>query len=348
MRILSPRFLVQVVIGFMVAGYWTVQSGVTAELKVQTSKDQTSKDQTEVQLRAALTGSLSTLGNLQPWQQIIFQDEVLTQPQRFVKNYQSEGLKVDVDSESVRAFLKFHSSPGANGKQALAVVTLKTAASCSVCSQVLPTFRTWIRSRLERRGFQVDFMNAEGVLAQMTSSSPNEALDEAVRAKGAQLFVMVEWAPVPVEELDTAHADEKKYRLSAQLEPLGSSLTPVKKDQEILELESFDVSLSRVWTAAMTELGVKAAALENFGLGQVQKECWIEVTGIRDFQQLKRVKALFEAQLKDVGTLEDRVVSREKFVFAVSTQKSNEQVKQLLSQLPADSGVGTSFHWTIQ
>ncbi len=319
------------------------------------------KSLVDVQLRAVLSGGLPKLGVLEPWQKVLFQEEVLAQPQRFVKNYQlaasgkgqNQETKAEVDSDSIRAYLKFHGTKSPDGQLPTAVVLLKPDLACSVCTQSLPMIRSWVRNRLEKRGLRVDQVSSEEIYSPLTSASSEDPLKSLTERKNAAVLVLVQWAPVALEDLDSAHADEKKYRLSVEFRALSTDslhLTPftVKKEKEILDLESFELSLGRVWSDAMTELGSKMEAGETHSTAQDTREYSIEISGIRDFQQLKKIRALLEARLKDFGVLEDRIISHQKFVFAISTHKDQEELRRVLSQLPADSGVGSLFHWVVQ
>jgi preprotein translocase subunit SecA len=79
----------------------------------------------------------------------------------------------------------------------------------------------------------------------------------------------------------------------------------------------------------MTELGAKIVADEKRLVDQTRKELSIEVSGKLSFQQFKKVKLLLESQLKEVGSLEERSISQHRFIFAILTQKSREEIKNL-------------------
>jgi hypothetical protein len=318
------------------------------------------KDPTEVRLQSILSKSLPKLGDLEPWQKVIFHDEVLAQPQRFVRNYQmsstgsgpvkaqEQDFKADIDLENILSYLKFHASKSSAGQNAKAVFILKPDPACAACTRSLPSIRTWVRSRLEKRGFHAEDLGSENSSSLMIGASWEDSLDSIGKSKNAQWVALVRWAPVPPEDLDSAHADEKVYSLTVSFRVLGADSVTVKKTKEVLDLESFDVSLGRVWTDAMTELGSKWVADETRQSSLNHKESYIEVSGKLDFQQYKKVKASLESQLKGVGSLEERFISQNHFVFAISTQKSPEDLRSLLSQLSAETGVGRLFEWKVQ
>jgi hypothetical protein len=318
------------------------------------------KGQTDSQLRSVLTKSVVKLGDLAPWQKILFQEEVLAQPQRFVRNYQvsagsanqngtpEQDFKADVDTDSIRSYLRFYGSKSLEGQPPKAVFLLKPDSACSVCIQSLPTIKTWVRNRLEKRGFLLEDISLEENHTGLIGASLEDWIEGVAKQKNARFLALVQWAPLPVEDLDSAHADEKVYSLSVSFRTLGSSSASIKKSKEVLDLESFDSSLARVWTDAMTELGAKIVADEKRLVDQTRKELSIEVSGKLSFQQFKKVKLLLESQLKEVGSLEERSISQHRFIFAILTQKSREEIKNLLSHLPPDSGVGSLFEWTIQ
>jgi hypothetical protein len=62
------------------------------------------RDPLTVKLQAALSDSLRQIGALEPWQQKVFNEEILTQPTRFIRDFRSQGggVVVVVDVEGVK------------------------------------------------------------------------------------------------------------------------------------------------------------------------------------------------------------------------------------------------------
>jgi hypothetical protein len=321
------------------------------------------KTKIEVQLQAAISAILPQLGDLTAVQKTMFTEEVLPEYQRFIRNYQAtpQGVKVDVDQDSIRLYLKYYalpveskvglkvevkSDPKLNSKQSPQIlVLLKTEPTCEKCTPARAPIQQWVKAHLEKRGFQPDFLALEDIPVQWVSTSLEEHLESMAQQKKESAVLLVHWAPLPVDDLDTAHADEKKYSIRVYLNLLGENTLNAQK--EVMENDSFELSLGRVWIDLFTDLGSKMDASQVRQSEAIKQEHLIEITGVKDFQHFKRVRLLLEGQLKSIGFLEDRVLSREKFTFAFYTGKNKEEVKKLLYQLQQTLGVGRDFNWSI-
>src|SRR4051812_29867780 len=69
----------------------------------------TDKPDVESQLRQAVEGSAAQLGALELWQKKLFDEEVVAQYPRFIKDYRVVGDKVEaqVDLDNIKNYLEF-------------------------------------------------------------------------------------------------------------------------------------------------------------------------------------------------------------------------------------------------
>lgn len=318
----------------------------------------------EAQLKAAVLDSQKNLGELEPWQKTIFTEEAVPQYQRFIKDYRAstEGVKEDVDLESLKSYLAFYApkfrsklepasapSTSAAATSELKIwVLLKGDRQCKKCVQSTANIKHLAKSRLGRRGLtpiwgelteaKPSVPDLSRDLSRDTAKTESQSAVEA-KKKGAVGTLVIQWFLAPVDDADSAHADENRYIIRAFLQVGGVTLEA--RHQEILDNDSFESSEARLLTELFTELGSKfrtdssaLAAREDPGILPAavsgSEEISVEVSGIRDFTQYQRVKANLQDQLKSIATVEDRKFSREKIGFAVFSTQGKDEVEKLV------------------
>ena len=126
-------------------------------------------------LRDAVVAAKKHLGELDSSQSKIFDEEVMSRFQSFIRDYRSDpqGVQVEVDLGSVTDFLAFHAKKDTQPKVAL---TLAPELGCKKCVKALESVRRRVTKRLELRGFTVEELTARKLGAQNSSTIENRMI----------------------------------------------------------------------------------------------------------------------------------------------------------------------------
>jgi hypothetical protein len=217
-----------------------------------------------------------------------------------------------------------------------------------------PGLRKLALARVQRRGFKPIWITLDdlGVEDEPQGKSLDDKVAELASKRNAAGSLVIQWGPAPVDDIDTAHADEKRYVIHSSLRVRGISGLAVAKANtansvpgkvegrmELLENDSFETSAARLLTDEFTDLGGQTARIEaalGKSAGQPvegdDSEVAIEISGVQDFAQLGRVKAQIQARLTN-NSVEERKISRTHLTLAVPGEKSAETVKARLTGL---------------
>ncbi len=303
-------------------------------------------------LKAAVLESQALLGPLEPWQKTIFEEEAVPQYQRFIKDYRSaqahsgsavSQLNVALDMESLKNYLKFYApvTLKREEKRLDALVFLKFEEDCEKCVAASPALRKLVKSRLERRGLRPVWVSIDDLGAPVEAAADAElkgkVLDERVvdlaRVRNAAAALVLQWHKAPIDDIDTAHADEKRFVIHSLLlvrakgagKSEGSTLGIARNEGklELFENDRFETQAARLLTDAFTDMGVEASRLESGKTigeddsGEDKPELALEIGGIRDFAQIAQINALLKAKLS-ASTFEQRRIWRGHVIYAIS------------------------------
>jgi len=298
---------------------------------------QAPKKDLQESLKAALVEAKSKLGKLEEWQSTLFDEEAVPQYSRFIRDYRpsANGVTADIDLDSLRNYLAYAAPRGAKADALKLYVVMKGDESCKKCVEAAPLLRKLLKARIERRGFVPSFVNADASTNEKVS-----ALAERTESAGA---LLVEWQLLPVDSIDTAHADENHYRLrvfqSARIAGAGSTHEYKTESRlELLEQDSFATAAERVLTDSFTDLGSKVQVARSETESGATDELFVEVTGIRDFAQFTVMKNQIQNSLRSWGTIEERKVARGWVSFAIRTSHKVDELRQALAPLRVASG----------
>lgn len=295
-------------------------------------------DSTEVQLKSAVTEAQKKMTDLQPWQRVLYSEEVIPQFQRFIRDYRPtpQGLQVEVDFDSLKHYLSFYAPAFLKEKNPKILVYLESDPNCTKCNDSRPVMTRLIQARLERRGWTPVSVKAEDLSRTVQSLPLEEKVESLAQNQKIGSSLVVRWAPAPVEDLDTAHADEKRYILSSVLQVKDLSLPPKKK--ELLDTESFEASEARLLTDVFADLGAKME-IERIGDDgdPARGEVLIDLAGFQNYNHFIRVKTALLNLFKGSSLPEERKFSKGRVVFAVNSKKADE-VRKLLEGANLDAG----------
>jgi len=285
-------------------------------------------EDTDAQLKRAVNESLPKLGNLDPQQKKIFDEEVVPQFSFFVKDYSQVGNKVSVqvDIDAIKNYLGFSAAKNIPTGTTQLLLYLKVDPHCPKCVEASAEVHKMIQARVERRGFVALWITPE----ELMEAKPIE-LAEKRNAAGA---LTIEIKPAPMDDVDSAHADEKRFINSCTLDV--RSVLHHEDQSEIYDTDSFEQTTSKLLTQAFVELGTKAV---SSGPSAATQEMQIQVSGINGFSNYTQLKTQIQARLKDFGVVEERKISRGHAVFAVKSSHTLDEIKQALSGIQLSGAV---------
>lgn len=304
-------------------------------------------------LKAALQDARTGLGKLEPWQDRIFEEEVLPQYQRFIRDYRASqsGISADVDLINVQNYLRFR-SPGPSPAVALAYV--RGTPECERCAAASRGLADLLRSRLQRRGFVTKFLTESelGTAAVLGGSAIEERVSELAHERSAPLSVVIRAEPVGAEEIDAAHAGEIRFRITTDFRTFEGLRS--RGSQELGIRETFEAAALQLISDSMTTFGSRVnvssagsavaasgkGLLQGQGQGQGQgkaqgqeqgpSEVLLQVSGIRDFRHFAALKAALQERYADLATLQEREVSRGAAQFVFISSRSSQELRQKL------------------
>ncbi|MGK5083204.1 hypothetical protein WDW37_07840 [Bdellovibrionota bacterium FG-1] len=303
-------------------------------------------------LKSAIIESEVRLGVLEPWQKKIFDEEVVPQYQRFIRDYRSSqthsgtansSLAVDIDLESLKDYLRFY-APKALGiapKAPVLAVFLRMGEDCGEkCTDATEGLRKLLVARAVRRGFKLQSLTTED-LGPTGEDLEGKALDDKVMAvagsRGAVGAWVLEWGKMPVDDMDSAHADENHYSLRSCLTLRsfgGPSGFRSEGKMDLLENDNFEAAFSRLASDGLNELGARTAQLERnmsrtdtFSENEVQ----VMISGFKNFAQWMRAKTWLQTRFPN-ASVQERKLARLKGGVALVGETSAETVRKALSE----------------
>lgn len=315
-------------------------------------------DPVEKQLKAALLEAQKNIGVLEPWQKTIYVNDVLPQYQKFIKDYARSAstasmgsatltagssvfpgkMKVVIDEASLKRFLTFYGPKLLKKKDPRVLILLRPAPSCQKCLENLNAISDLVQGQLWRRGMTPNLLSTDELKLPATEVEIQDQVVALVKQKGADAGVVVQWGPAPVDDIDTAHADDPRFVVRSFLK-IGDS-SPFLKQREILGNDSFLASEATLLVDLFTDLGATLEK-EQIKVNDAGKaEILIEVAGIKDFAQFVRIKAEIQGILNEGSTIEERKLAPGRASFAVYSSRSLEELKALFLNTTLNSGHG--------
>jgi hypothetical protein len=287
-------------------------------------------------LKNAVIESQKKLGTLSPSEKKIFEEEVVPQYQRFIRDYRSSGpgagLVAEIDYTNLKNYLRFSAPAGAKPQDTLVMTYLRAAPDCDKCKNALPDIKKMVTARLARRGLSPLWLSTDEVGGpDVVGKALDTAVVDLALKRSAIGAAILQWQIAPIDAIDQAHADEKRYfiRSVLQIRELGRS----QGQLELQDKDSFENSAAQLLTDAFTEMGARAGQTMPIfaALDPGKEETVVEVSGIRDFSQYNQVKQALQEQLKDFASFEERKVAKGKITFALITDKKLEDLKARVS-----------------
>lgn len=282
-------------------------------------------------LKNAVIESRNRLGAFDPWQKTLFDEEVVPQYGKFIRDYRTVGAKTqaEVDIEAIKRYLYFYAPKNLKRDSHRVAIFLDIQKDCSKCTDSAAALKVILKSRVEHRGMTAVFIES-------TDLGSNELITY-VRNKNLAGGIWARARFAEIEDEDGAHADEKNYEVSAQIwmRPVGDRNDKEMKGQGklvVLENDALSATFEKVFTDAWTAIGSEAMAqgsLQDFG----NEQAIVVISGIKDYRHLSRVKEQLKNLLGEQGSAVENRLVRGQAEFKVKSNKNSDEVKKLLSSL---------------
>jgi hypothetical protein len=286
-----------------------------------------------VKLQTLVANSKSQLGTMEPWQKKLFDDEVVPQYQHFIRDYRAGNgpngqVNAELDFDNLRNYLRFYAPKALKRENPTILVWLNTAADCSICQTNAADIKAVVKSRLEHRGFVVQW--AQGTKTDGTEKLDPAALEQIATAKQASGTAVIEWKVAPVDDEDGKEDTEYLLKSSVDIRDVGHS----EGQLQILDTGSFGRSIGQLMTDAFTDLGAKVERTEITHSEMNRNEVWVEVAGIKDYPQYVAIRDGIRDILKNVASVQEQKVARGKETLAVFTELPLAKIQELLTGTP--------------
>lgn len=273
------------------------------------------------QLQDQLEKTKSTFGELKPFQEEIFNSEVLQSTGRFIKDYSQKNGKITnivVDESGLKRFLAFHTSvSGVTGESKKLLLSLYVEGDCQSCVTSLQKIKQEWKERLERRGLSVIVLNAE--------ESKKDPID-LLSAKNAGSWLKLKI----VTENDLDHVGESIIHAKIDLKFPSTSLSAFQREVEVPPRDSIDQTLGRLFIEGLTSLGADTLKLAE-STSQDEEGFKVSVKNIKSYNELLEMKRNL-ASLTDQVKVVEYQLSKDRTEFAVYPIGSKKMFLQKLKE----------------
>lgn len=292
----------------------------------------------ESKLKAFLAASKKNLGELQPWQSKLFDDEALPQYSRFIRDYRATrdgGVEAQIDYDSLRQYLGFYGPTTLKQPKPSLIVVLAPQIGCDKCVQSTEVVRDIVRVRLKNRGMNPEWTTP----SELGSGDPVTLASRYAEVKKAAGALVIRWGIIPSDEVDAAHADETQYLVRSNIEI--RDFAKHEGSLELLEAGSFDRSVAKLLTDDFTYLGEQAVhGVVASGQDTQHEEALIDIrfdsTGAWGYSQYAKLRDSLAAGLQSLGSLEERSVAHEHAVFVLYSSASPATIGEKIATIAQD------------
>jgi hypothetical protein len=186
----------------------------------------------------------------------------------------------------------------------------------------------------------VVWLSADDLGTDLSGQALHEKAADAAIRKGALGALVIETRLAPVDAIDTAHADERKFLVEAfwLSKVTGDADLRFLGQLEVMENDPLEQAAARLLSDAVSQFGVKAILAEKSEGEAKTQEYELVLNGVRDYAQFSKLKAGIVQALTDAAWVEERKLKRGQIVLGIRSQRSVDGVRRQLASVPADAG----------
>lgn len=294
--------------------------------------------------RKAVGSARSKLGDLHPWQNQLFQSEVLPFSESFVREYrpQGTGYQVDVDTSMIRNYLAFFAPKALAVEKPQFLVFVEPSPNCPVCHESVPSLKKLIESRLTTRGVQLVFIQDKELAPLSTKKVPPstsgfvtlDRLKSLQATKGMDGVAAFRLEPMMVQDDESGlEIQDADRRLLVTFGVIAGKFKDVRK-LELAATDSIQSTSRKLILESLGSLGAQVLDLETRALdkneGRGLPEVLVSVKGVRDYGLFLNLKTALQSTLGELEPVLERRMTRGTVVFAIQTKLSGQDLKEKL------------------
>lgn len=272
------------------------------------------------------------LGPLTARQNSLFQDEVLNEPERYVKGIKkSEGnIVVQVDETAIRQVLAFDAVDLGFKTAPVIGFAARVRTGCTVCEREANSLHAHFQSRLERRGFQV-----KRLIAVEFGEGSNDPFTQIALQQQLQGILVIDLAQ---EIKDQEQVITGKVHLRF-LKPNLSTYFTGDEDFEIAVNDTLVTLVDQWLTRSWMRLG-ELSSMTQSAMATNSNRMNIEVLGCSSLKQFHWVRTKLQETLTSATTVAEYTFEPGKITFWVKGYPASSIITEALrSGLKAESSV---------
>lgn len=272
--------------------------------------------------RAELLKFRPQLGPMSAKQNVLFQEEVLSDPERFVNEIKrsESGARVQVDENAVKQVLAFDASSLGFKTEPVIGFASRVKAGCSVCEKEATAFKAKLQSRMERRGFVVKSL--PGVEITEGSSDPFSQYALQQQLQG----VMVVDVNQELRDHEAVIVGKVHFRI---LKPNSSTYFTSDEDFENLSADSL-VNVGDRWlTRSWMRLGALAST-SSTSIVSNSNRMNVEIVGCASLKQFHSLRTKLQEALSSASALAESSIELGKVSFWVEGYASSASISETL------------------
>jgi|GEM_PF-4833241 len=300
-----------------------------------------------IEIRNLVLDSQSRLTLTETWQKKIFNEEVVPQASRFIKDLKADTVATasSVDLESIRRYLAFFGPKvlHRDDKDMKLLTYVRSERDCSACTVALIEVKRAVAARASARGFVLIWPTAED-LGDPTLAG--EALELALitRAKetNAAGVLLVQLKKAPIDTIDAAGSDLKRLQAAVFVLARGEQEYRFTGKLDVIGEAALGDAVPTLLTEAFLDFGSKLQSYVASGASEdAPSEILLTVQGVQDFANYQALKNRIEELLltpAKVKSIDKRKISRGQVTFAIRTDKNSEEIRRSLASTTSVPG----------
>lgn len=268
--------------------------------------------------RAELLKFRPQLGGLSAKQNQIFQEEILSDPERFVKAI--KGTQVQVDESAVRQVLAFDATTLGYKNAPVVGFASRAQAGCTACEREANSFQNKLQTRFERRGFQVKKLGA----VEITEGSSDPFSQIALQQQLQGILV--------IDVTQELKDQEQVLTGKMHLRLLKLNSTVHFTSDEDFEMPAND-SLALTGEQWLTRSWMKLASTSASSQTNIQANTDrlnIEILGCESLKQFHDLRTKFQTLLTSASALAESSFEPGRIVFWVEGYPASSTLTEVL------------------
>ncbi len=277
-------------------------------------------------LKIALSRSMYEFEPLENWQRVIFEEEVLTQYEHFIRDYRptASGYKIDVDKKLVKKTLSFYAPSSLQTQSPQILILLEPNTGCTSCMSEELKVKEQVDKQLKHRGFIPWWIqDTEALKKSMTKENDSilKVLYSSARQRGVSAALLLSWDQGTSSRAGSEYVNKVKTNIFVRNEAVKLIGREIKHEDyfEVSRSETYAHAVELALTKVFQDIGEKCNKLKEDS-GHIRNEVWISVKGVKTYSDFNTLKGHIESVLgNEKNEVEQKLITRGSAVFLVRT-----------------------------